>query len=162
MDGVMWWASELGKGEWALCITLALLVGAQRTFHRATLSAVALAVLLAAAGSSLLKDAVARPRPLSSLENVRVVGEPLRQRSFPSGHSANAFALCAACGGRLRTRRAWVVGGLLAGLVGLSRVYVGAHYPGDVLAGALLGVVCAGVALRSVAAWERRAANKVG
>lgn len=60
--------------------------------------------------------------------------------SFPSGHSASAFAFAAAASGRI----GWLSPPLhlLAAAVAYSRVHTGVHYPGDVVAGALLGVVC--------------------
>jgi undecaprenyl-diphosphatase len=57
--------------------------------------------------------------------------------SFPSGHSASAFAFATAVGHFL-PRDAIAVRGLAA-LVAYSRVHTGVHYPGDVVAGSLLG-----------------------
>ncbi|CAA7627765.1 putative phosphoesterase, PAP2 family [Candidatus Terasakiella magnetica] len=61
-----------------------------------------------------------------------------RGESFPSGHAVVAFAVAYVLGRRFVAARSWLY--LLAGLAGISRIYVGAHYPLDVIAGALLGV----------------------
>ncbi len=99
--------------------------------------------------SSALKHAIHRPRPLKDMEaliqsgavQVRVVFEPLRQNAMPSGHTVTAFAAAAALA--LVYPRFAPVFWVAAVLTGLSRIYVGAHYPTDVLAGALLGAGCA-------------------
>ncbi|MEW5850872.1 MAG: phosphatase PAP2 family protein [Myxococcota bacterium] len=141
LDQLMGLISEAGRAETAVGVALVLVVIALRRFHLVALLSMILAAASAGGMVDVIKDTVQRPRPLGALgDDVRVVGEELRQRSFPSGHTACAFALCIAGGRWVRRRGAWAVGGLLAGLVGLSRIYVGAHYPGDVLAGALIGV----------------------
>jgi len=63
--------------------------------------------------------------------------------SFPSGHSASAFAFATAVGA-VRPRAALPLRGLAA-LVAYSRVHTGVHYPGDVVAGALVGTALAQV-----------------
>lgn len=57
--------------------------------------------------------------------------------SFPSGHAANAFMVAALLAERLRRKRYYLYG--MAALVALSRIYLGVHYPSDVLAGGCLG-----------------------
>jgi undecaprenyl-diphosphatase len=80
-------------------------------------------------------DRVAQDVPLA-----RHVPMP-SSRSFPSGHSAGAFAFATGVGHTLP--RAAVPLRALAGLVAYSRVHTGVHYPGDVLAGALMGTALA-------------------
>lgn len=58
--------------------------------------------------------------------------------SFPSGHAANAFMIAALPAEMVRRKRYYLYG--MAALVALSRIYLGVHYPGDVLAGSLLGL----------------------
>ena len=103
-----------------------------------------------------IKFGVARPRPLNEFAallhtgavSINVLGPPLRQRSFPSGHtqamaSVSMYLCC------LYPRR-WYWWSVSLLLMGLSRVYVGVHFPLDVLAGALLGSVSA------LGAWRLR------
>jgi membrane-associated phospholipid phosphatase len=69
-----------------------------------------------------------RRRPFSDIVRVVVVGKRPNNWSFPSGHSAAAFAGVRMLERRLqRWRGLWYT---LAGLVGFSRIYLGAHYPG--------------------------------
>jgi membrane-associated phospholipid phosphatase len=113
------------------------------------------ALLLAALFTTLwvhgLKPLLHLPRPLAALgaEQVHVIGIPLLRGSFPSGHTATAFTLVGViCLQRVPPALA-VVSLLLAILVGVSRVVVGAHWPLDILGGAFggwLGAVI-GVAL---------------
>ncbi len=79
-----------------------------------------------------------RKRPFISLVRAIVVGSKPGSYSFPSGHSAAAFA------GAILLSRHYPRGArpffLLAGMVAFSRIYLGAHYPGDVVSGSVSGV----------------------
>ena len=130
-----------------LCALLAMLKQ-----WRAFLFAVG-TLLGTALGNALLKTLFARVRP-------DVLLEPLGSYSFPSGHSSAAFAffLClgilAGRGQPPRLRLTWLLlASLPASLIALSRVYLGVHWPSDILAGALLAAtVCA--ASLSLAQWR--------
>ena len=110
--------------------------------------------------SNLIKDIVCRVRPLNDaymLENgLNVLEGASRSFSFFSAHSANAFGLATSTliGFRLDKRlkykgyATWMF--FWASMVALSRVFVGKHYLGDILAGALIGAA-AGFAFASIA-----------
>lgn len=95
---------------------------------------------------SLLKPWFDFPRPLAVLGEsvVHVVGRPEFAHGFPSGHAAFVFLVfgCLAPGASRPVR--WGLG-MLALWVVWSRLAVGAHFPADVLAGALIGLGCAGL-----------------
>lgn len=103
---------------------------------------VALVAALAQPGYLLIKQVIQRPRPTG-------VEDQLPTWSFPSGHATSIVAitgvLIVLCHQRVRRRRlrATLIGGLaaVAVLVGLDRVFLGAHYPSDVAAGWLLGAL---------------------
>jgi membrane-associated phospholipid phosphatase len=79
--------------------------------------------------------------------------------SFPSGHTAAAFAFATAVGDVLPLAGIPLRG--LAALVGYSRVHTGVHYPGDVIAGALIGAVVAEVSADAVAGVVSRTSTRL-
>lgn len=104
--------------------------------------------------SQIIKQCVgrARPRLMDSLGAFHFDPFSLRaaQASFPSGHTITVFALAWTLGLFLPKLRPYLFA--LACLVGVSRIMVGAHYPSDVMAGALVGVVAAWATCRAFAA----------
>ncbi|MBF1360714.1 MAG: phosphatase PAP2 family protein [Mogibacterium diversum] len=90
----------------------------------------------------LLKDLIGRTRPYEVFNGVqRLIGKQ-HDASFPSGHSASSFAaaMCIYLNG---PKKYGIPALLLALLIALSRLYVGVHYPGDVIAGAIIGSLMA-------------------
>jgi membrane-associated phospholipid phosphatase len=101
-----------------------------------------------------LKQLFGRVRPWIALGLPEPIRSP-RDPSFPSGHAAGCFCVFAFLALALpaawpdRRGPAWAlvaVAGMLAVLIALSRVYLGAHFPGDVLAGAFLGALVGALA----------------
>ena len=116
---------------------------------------VAVAILISESISGLLKEWIERDRPpLADPDPAPLVDLP-STFSFPSGHATVSFA-CATTLALAVPRLTWPLFAL-ATLISFSRVYVGVHYPFDVLAGAALGVAIA-IALRKLAAALRRSA----
>ena len=90
-----------------------------------------------------LKHLVARPRPWLTVEGLRFLVEEHDPNSFPSGHTCAAFAAAGIWWRTLPARWARVTALVMAILMGLSRLYVGVHFPSDVLAGAAVGLLAA-------------------
>ena len=101
----------------------------------------------------MLKYAVQRDRPPTVVLDPEPLMDVPTTSSFPSGHTSTSFA-CAYVISRLAPRLTVFVY-LLAALIGLSRIYVGVHYPLDVLAGAVVGLVVAKALLTLLAALRR-------
>ena len=110
---------------------------------------VVIAYFASGTAATLIKIAVDRPRPLDH----PLVPEPTSD-SFPSGHAATSFACAATLAFMLPRNAAPVLYALAAGIA-YSRVYVGVHYPLDVIAGAALGLAVA-IALRRLPGALRR------
>ncbi|MFC7819269.1 phosphatase PAP2 family protein [Streptomyces sp. NPDC057367] len=120
--------------------------------RRAALVGLAAVAVTSAAANLLGKRLVRRARPDREAARVTVdrhVPMPV-SASFPSGHTASAVAFATAVGVVLP--EAAVPLGALAGAVAYSRVHTGVHYPGDVAAGAVLGIAGAAAALAAAAA----------
>ena len=88
-----------------------------------------------------LKPAIHRVRPFESTPDIVVIGRHSDTASFPSGHTATGVA------GAFVFTRVFPAGAamwwLLAAAIAYSRVYLGVHYPADVVAGAIVGAACA-------------------
>jgi undecaprenyl-diphosphatase len=103
--------------------------------------------------TTLLKNLVQRDRPPAVVLDPKPLMDVPTTSSFPSGHTSTSFA-CAYVISRLAPRLTVYVY-VLATLIGCSRIYVGVHYPIDVLAGAVLGLVVARALLTLLGALRR-------
>ena len=131
--------SILGNGWGLLALSAPLLLLAPRQMW-ALLCAAPFAALFARLGKGLIVS----PRPAAEIDitQMHIVGEVLKTVSMPSGHTTTAFAVASAIVLSLpRARRRSAVWLLLLALgTGLSRIAVGAHWPGDVVVGMALGL----------------------
>lgn len=91
----------------------------------------------------VLKHLVARPRPWLMVEGLVHLIEEGDPNSFPSGHTTAAFASCVVWFRTLPWKWGRVTALVAAVGMGFSRLYVGVHYPSDVLGGMAVGTLCA-------------------
>jgi undecaprenyl-diphosphatase len=165
LNDPMVWLGTINKLG-AVWILLALVIAWRRGCG--ILNAIALAVLTAITTfaadslSFLVKDLTHRTRPFVAHPQIHPL-YVVHSSSLPAGHAATAFAgaiLLAYVAPRF-----WPALVALAAAIGFSRVYVGVHYPTDVLAGAALGALVGAVpvlALRASSPRLRRVRAKVG
>lgn len=127
--GAVWWAFGLaglrarGLGRRGLAIVLTIAFG----------------LIPAWVTGDLLKLVFQRPRPFLDLPGIDLLITTPTTYSFPSGDTAGAFGAAVALGHALPRLRWPAI--LIASAIGLARVAVGAHYPSDVIGGAIVGIV---------------------
>jgi membrane-associated phospholipid phosphatase len=137
LDRIMLGFTQIGSAIAALGIALILFLAGDRLLsYELLLGTLTLWLVV-----ELVKFLVHRSRPFIRLAQARIVGYPAIGRSFPSGHTSQSFFMATLMAQHFHSS-IWVVFPLYAAavLVGVTRIYVGAHYPRDVLAGAILGV----------------------
>lgn len=137
----VWTALSLLGNAWAILgLTAPLIVLAPRLLW-AWLCAAPFAIVFSRGGKALLES----PRPAAEIDNnqMHIVGEVLHNVSMPSGHTLTAFAVASGIYFSLPSERRWQHSWLflLAAGAGLSRIALGAHWPGDVAVGASLGLL---------------------
>lgn len=112
--------------------------------HKRLAFDIVVVVVIATIVSEALEFVIRRQRPFEVLADTKIISfyglASASGYSFPSGHATRIFAVVTMfCLGR--RLRFWMIGLSLAVLVGLSRIYLGLHWPSDILAGAVLGIV---------------------
>ena len=112
-----------------------------------------IAVALADWAAAAIKALVDRPRPFERYAEPKTLVPHSHDASFPSGHASTSFAAATMLSLAFPPLAPALF--VLATAVAFSRVYVGVHYPLDVLGGAVLGVVVA-IALRRLVRARRR------
>lgn len=137
-----------------IVLTLLLLIP-QKTRRAGVASAVAL-ILSLLCTNVVLKHLVSRPRPWLDVAGLIPLVAEHDPNSFPSGHTSAALAAACAWWRTMPARWMARIGLALAVLMGLSRLYVGVHYPTDVLAGAAVGAFCGWAAWKLCQWWEQR------
>lgn len=148
LDLVMPAVSFLGENGW-LWILLALILLIKKE-TRPVGAAVAVALLLdLILCNGMLKPLVGRQRPFAAMPDVMLIVSPPTDASFPSGHTAASFAAAAAL--YFAGKKHWgFMAGAVATLIGLSRIYLYVHYPSDVAAGVILGILCGAIGANAI------------
>lgn len=131
----------LGDAGWFwIALSVILLIPKQtRKVGAAALLSLGIGALIT---NVALKNIVARTRPYEVVEGLALLVGRQSDFSFPSGHSCASFA-AAMVYYRMLPRRYGIATLVLAGLIAFSRLYVGVHYPSDVIAGILVGMLAA-------------------
>lgn len=168
IDSLMWTVS--GRLTWLpLYLLLAFRLFRREGLRRGLIAAVMIAVMIVTVDqlcASVIRPLVCRLRPsnpdnpLSALVTV-VNGYRGGRYGFPSCHAANTFALAVFLSLVFRNRRITLCLVTWSLLVGLSRVYLGVHYPGDILGGCVIGALIAAVCYRALRLADRYISHRL-
>jgi undecaprenyl-diphosphatase len=145
LNPVMLGLTRIGAGGLVWVIMALILVAVRRATWRELLRVMLTMALTTIVADYVVKPIVHRPRPFLVLTDAPVIGHAPHDSSFPSGHAADAVA------GALTLSRASPTGRiawwLLAASIAYSRIYLGVHYPSDIAASIVIGLVCAALVL---------------
>lgn len=134
----IFWTKLGDKGMIWILFTVILLLS-KKTRNVGYMSACALLLSLLI-NNLLLKNLIARTRPYEALEGLTLLIPPPPDYSFPSGHTASSFAMAGVLYRKLPGKLG-IAAVVLAFLIALSRLYLGAHYPSDILFGMFSGIL---------------------
>lgn len=142
LDRFFRWLTHLGGATFTVSCTLALALLAPGKWSIAGWQSFA-ALSVSHAIAVVIKRKYQRKRPYEALPQAKLGGRPLQDHSFPSGHTTAIFATVTPI--ILITGWVSLLIVLLALIVGVSRVYLGLHYPSDCFVGGLLGIITGGI-----------------
>lgn len=151
---IMKLASRLGDAGFIWVLLAVILLFVPRTRKVGVMVTVAL-ILDMITCNMILKPLVARTRPYDVNTAIELLIRAPKDFSFPSGHTAASFAAVSALG-FAKEEKLWIPSLVLAVLIGISRMYFYVHYPTDVLAGMLLGILCGWAAAKVVSYLKKR------
>lgn len=138
---IVWFITSLGNGGMIWIAIAIILLCFKKTRKVGVLVSCSLIGTLVI-NNILIKNLVARIRPYEVIDGLTILIEKPGEYSFPSGHTCSSFA--AAVTIFLAAPKKYGIPALiLAFLIGLSRLYVGVHYPTDVLGGMISGTLIA-------------------
>ncbi len=137
VDKLMLFFTSTGNGLILATVILIMLAICDKKKCFRVFSTVLLAGVIGGVLVYLLKYKIGTLRPLSVFPEAHFLGEPLKLGSFPSGHAQLAFSTSAVLAKEYK--KSWKFLYLWALIVGFSRIYIGAHFPIDVIAGGVIG-----------------------
>jgi undecaprenyl-diphosphatase len=141
LDIFFLWVTQLDYKTLIVLILLFTFLSKKRNCWRIAIFAILLLTAVDILSHEVFKPFFHRPRPCGSLDNIRLLVPCPKSFSFPSTHAMNIFAIAVFMGSYYPN---WT--GFLSAmtiLVSLSRIYIGVHYPLDILSGAFLGTIFA-------------------
>ncbi len=131
--------THLGDGGW-LWITLGVVLLFFKKTRLIGFSVLVSLLINAIFTNITLKDLIGRPRPYTVSNAIVPIIKLPSELSFPSGHTSSSFAAALVLL-KLTPKKYGIPAVVLAALISLSRIYVGVHYPTDILGGIVVGII---------------------
>lgn len=154
LDPIVKGITYLGEAGW-FWIVLSLVLILTKTYRKTGIECGTSLILHLILVNGAAKNLFRRTRPYEVIDGlVNLVGKQ-SDFSFPSGHTAASFAVAVVLLMRA-PKKISIPAMVLAVLISLSRLYVGVHYPTDVLGGAIIGTLCSFIAVWLVDAVEKK------
>jgi undecaprenyl-diphosphatase len=148
-DYLMPFLTDLNKQKMVLAFIIALLIWmifrGNRNVRIAALCLIITIIISDQLSSSIIKYLFERPRPCRALTNVHLLVSCGSGYSFPSSHAVNNFAGALILAYFIPRYKWWFFA--FASIIAFSRVYVGVHYPSDVIGGSVIGLLCGGLVI---------------
>lgn len=136
LDWTMLTITQLGGGVFATGVALVFFLrGNHPMSYEVIVGSLTLWIVV-----ELIKALIHRTRPYIKLKDARIVGKRAGGHSFPSGHTSQSFFLATLLSHYFQLDLlGWLMLYTIASLVGITRIYIGMHYPRDILGGAVFG-----------------------
>lgn len=158
LDFIMPYITYLGSGGtvWITVSVIMLLFKKSRKAGMTLLISLLLGLLISTLG---LKNIIARERPFNTAgallnADSLLIGIPSGRFSFPSGHAVSSFSAAAVL--MLYDKRLGIPALILAALIAFSRLYLYVHFPSDVIAGMILGILLAFISVKAINSIRRQ------
>lgn len=137
LDTFMYRVTDLGGAIFSALVCMSMLLLGTEDVKRIGIEALVVLGISQIIVQSL-KLILSRERPYKIIEQLNTFGINLKDYSFPSGHTTASFSLAATIA--MNVPRLTIIVFFLALIIGISRIYLGVHYPTDVVAGIILGI----------------------
>lgn len=145
LDKIIPFITSLGNmGLIWIFICIAFLLS--KNYKKAGILAIYSLIITTVLGELFLKNLIARPRPFMEISNIDLLIDKPASYSFPSGHTGSSFAAAFTFIKMIDNRKIVIALAFLACIIAFSRLYLMVHYPTDIIAGIILGLISATLA----------------
>ncbi len=145
LDKIVPIITALGNGG-IVWIIISVILMITKKYRKIGLMCAAALIVNTIIGEGILKHTFQRQRPFTEVAGINLLVSKPSSYSFPSGHTSTAFAAAIVLASQLKKYKVHLM--TIAGLLAFSRLYLFVHYPSDVLAGIIVGLISAKLVLK--------------